>query len=369
MSDRDIDVSILTSAESISYLAGVEIGVSSMPQYLIITRQGESAYVVREIEVSWQTRWEENTWCNNWVGVPDSASFVDEVVRQVRALSGSAKTLTLAAELERTSVSYAEISSWTAALGIDEAVSGTELVEGMRVIKTPAETDLMRRVCSMTATGMDAGVDSIKNGATELQAQREISTALENAGSGQLPGGPWAASGPDTYWGHMSARNVKPQSGDLITFMLSASQDRYVGPLERTFAVGKLAPEVQGVLTSVRAALNLALDKIQPGMTSHDADAIVRDFYSRRDLDKYFINRLAYAIGMAYPSVWWENEIMQLRPNDKRTVEPGMTFHLVPSLHIPGIGFIQSSMPVVITESGCSPLSDYPIDVPAISVA
>ena len=367
MGEADIDVSVITTPESITYLAGIEIGVAEMAQYLIVSREGLHSYVTRQIEVTWQSRWEENSWCSNWIGVPDDEDFTRVVVEQIRSLSHRSRRIVLAAELERRSVSYAEIKTWAAGADACEIVSGTALAESMRVVKSEAEIALMREVCRVTAVGMDAGISSLAAGRTELEIQRDVANSLEDAGSGPLAGN-WAASGPETYRGHLSGRPRRPERGELTTLMTSASRDRYVGPLERTVAVSTLASEPQKLLTTVRGALKHALDRLKPGMTSHAADALVRDFYADRGLDKFFVNRLAYSIGMAFPTAWWENEIMQLRAGDERIVKPGMTFHLVPSLHVPEIGFLQSSMPVVITEDGCEPLSEYAIDLPPVEI-
>lgn len=368
MAITEMDVAIITTPESITYLAGVEIGVAEMPQYLVITRDGGSAYIVREIEESWKLRWTDNSWCENWIGLPDSENFSDEVVRQVRKLTGISVVESLGCELNRTSTTYEEVTAWAASLQVTRLMSSTVIIEQMRAIKSDEERKHMRRVAEVTSKGMQASVDSIAKGGTEIDAERQALRTLEAAGSGPMPGGPWAASGPDTYLGHLSARPVKPEEGQLVTFMLSATIDRYVAPLERTYAMGNLAPETKKILATVRDALKLALDSIRPGMTSHEADAVVRDYYETRDLSRHFVNRLAYSIGIAYPTVWWEREIMEMRANDQRRLEPGMTFHVVPSLHIPTIGFIQSTMPIEITDTGCERLNDYPIDVPPIEI-
>ena len=103
------------------------------------------------------------------------------------------------------------------------------------------------------------------------------------------------------------------------------------------------------------------IDLLKPGMTSHDADGLARGFFDDHGCGDLFSHRPAYSIGIAFPPLWWENDIMQMRPNDQRVLEPGMTFHLVPGLHVSDVGFVNQSAPVVITETGCEPLIDLPL--------
>jgi Xaa-Pro aminopeptidase len=78
-----------------------------------------------------------------------------------------------------------------------------------------------------------------------------------------------------------------------------------------------------------------------------------------------FRHRVGYSIGVAYPPLWWENDVMQLRPLDERPLIKGMTFHLVPGVHVAGLGFANQSMPLVTTESGREPLVDLPLRLAA----
>src|SRR5690606_35406861 len=105
------------------------------------------------------------------------------------------------------------------------------------------------------------------------------------------------------------------------------------------------------------------MQNIRAGMTSHEADKLSRDFIEEAGYGQHFMHRLAYGIGVAFPPNWGEGTVLQLRPNDPTVLEPGMTVHLVPAFHVRGIGFLNRSMPVVITEKGCEPLTTMPLRV------
>jgi len=144
---------------------------------------------------------------------------------------------------------------------------------------------------------------------------------------------------------------------------MSASVRRYQCPSERTYVKGDPEPRTAAMLESLVLASERVVRELRPGMTSHEADRLGRDVIDDAGFGEFFVNRLAYSIGIGLPPVWWENEIMQLRPNDDRLVGAGMTFHLVPALHVPGVGFLSRSLPIVLTDHGVEPLTDLPMRV------
>jgi Xaa-Pro dipeptidase len=166
-----------------------------------------------------------------------------------------------------------------------------------------------------------------------------------------------------TAMAHAHWANVAPEQGHVVPIYMSASVRRYQGPLERTYTKGEADNRTARMLESIVAANENVLRHLRPGMTSHDADLLARSVIEEAGFGEFFVNRLAYSIGIAFPPIWWENDIMQLRPNDKRLVESGMTFHLVPALHVPGMGFLNRSMPIVVTGTGCEPLATMPLRV------
>ena len=70
--------------------------------------------------------------------------------------------------------------------------------------------------------------------------------------------------------------------------------------------------------------------------------------------------RSGYSIGISFPPDWGEGHILSLRAGEPRVLAPGMVFHLVPSLLIPGVGGFGVSDTVLVTESGCECLTQHP---------
>lgn len=361
MVEANVDVAIITSPLNIYYLTGIELGGFVSPQALVLTRDGGHTLIVRLMEMTWQEYWSVRSWCVEWISYGDSDDPYRIMGREARALLGPTVSGILGAELNRPSLSYQAAGTIADGTSIARIVGVSELVEGLRRIKSATELAFIRRAGDLTLLGLRAQLDAVRAGASDAEAVGAAYLAMLAAGSSLPSDPPFLAVGPSSARAHVHWSHLTPQAGEIVTPSLSASYGRYHCPIERTYVLGEGSEAVIRVVQEVTQVTRLVLERLRPGMTSAEADGIARSAYVELGLETFFRNRLAYSFGIAYPPAWWENEIMQLRPGDERILEPGMVFHLVPCLLVPEIGFVNQSMPIVITESGCDPLIDLPL--------
>lgn len=356
LDEHDIDVAVLTTAVGIYYLTGMEFGGFATRHALVVRRDGRTTFVVREIEQAWPEAAGGRHGVDEWEFYPDSGDWIDTLAVAVRAhLDPSGR---VAAELSRTSLTASEATVLGTLPGVTDLVDATSVIEGLRAVKSTFEVSLMRRAGAATGAGTRAAHDALGAGASDYGATLEAMRAMHEAGSGMITDGPFVVSGAGSTLAHARGSSRRPTRGELASTMMTSSIGRYQCPLERTFAIGEADGRAADLLHLAAAATEHVIATIGPGMTSGQADGVARDFWRTRGLEDGFVHRLAYSIGIAYPPLWWENEVMQLRPDDERVVRPGMTFHLVPGIHVDGLGFVNQSMTVAITEDGCEPLAD-----------
>jgi len=361
MEKASVDLMIVTSPLSVYYLTGIELGGFVSPQAIVLTSDGKYAFIVRDMEMTWEGHWGNKSWCKNWTSYQDHEHPAEIVGSVARSLVGSKAIRTLGLELDRPSLPYEFARIIRDAMSPEDLINATEIIEGLRRQKSSTELSYIRSAGEITMAGIRAQFAAISSGATDSESVSAAYAALLANGSSLMADPPFAPVGPDSWRAHSHWENLKPRSGDVVTSMLSGSVGRYHCPVERSFIFGRPNREAQSVIDAVVAVQTKTLATLGPGMTSSQADAIARDEYASFGLDQFFLNRLAYSFGLAYPPAWWENEIMQLRRGDERVLEPGMVFHLVPCLCVPGVGFVNRSMPVVITSNGCESLIDFPV--------
>jgi Xaa-Pro dipeptidase len=361
--NRDaIELAIITTPESILYLTGIEVGGFWSLQAVLLNSAGEHTFVVRKIEMHWEDLWAPQTWCNKWRSYSDEEPASAVVASAARDLCGGSPGR-VGMELDRRSVSYETVQEVASAVGPTELVTVAPLVEKLRMIKSPPEIALIKEASRISRAGNEEAAEAVRHGASDAEAVSIGLTAMYREGSDFVALGPLVATGPESAMAHPPWRRTPPEEGELITIETCASVKRYQGPVERTYVKGSANSQVAKMFGAIISSTNELVNNVKPGMTSHDADKLARDVLVDAGLGEYFINRAAYSIGLAFPPVWWENDIMQMRQNDERVLEPGMAFHLVPGLHVPGVGYMIRSRTIVVTETGVEPLSDMPLEV------
>lgn len=360
-----IDLAIFTSPASILYLAGIQLGGYWGQQALILNKAGESAFVLRNIETGWYDSHQASTWCHDWRPYSDEDDPVAVVIAAAKSCRRD-RTNRIALENDRRTITSRAVNEIVAKLQADTVASAARLVESLRAQKSDGELALIRQAGRITVLGVDAAAQAIRNGASDSAAAAAAFSALCMAGSEFLCTGPGIAVGSSTAGAHARWTGSTPAEGEVVAMTVGASVGRYQCPLERTFVLGRADNRLTHMFDTIVESVEAVLEVARPGMTSHDVDRIAREIIDEAGYGKFFLNRLAYSFGIGYPPVWWENEIMQLRQNDQRTVRPGMVFHLVPALHVPGVGFLNRSLPVVVTDDRLEPLIDYPLRLDAL---
>jgi Xaa-Pro dipeptidase len=101
------------------------------------------------------------------------------------------------------------------------------------------------------------------------------------------------------------------------------------------------------------------VDAIAPSVSSGAVDDACRGTILGHGVGE-LTHETGYSIGVCYPPGWNETHILNLAPGGTTELEPGMVFHLVPSLIVPELnGRVGFSETVVVTDSGCEVLTDH----------
>jgi Xaa-Pro dipeptidase len=234
------------------------------------------------------------------------------------------------------------------------------IVEGCRAIKSPGEIAYIRRAAAAAVAGLKAGLREVRPGRTENQVAGAIYAGMLRAGSEYPSSQPYVVTGLRAALGHASYAGHKIKKGDLVYIETGGCIRRYGGAIMRMVPVGTPSAEARKTASVVLAALNAIIEVIKPGVTSGTVDQAGRRIIEEAGLGKYWLHRTGYSIGIGFPPGWGEGHIFDLKPDDVRTLQPGMTFHLVPLLLIPDMGAMGFSETVLVTKSGCEVLTRMP---------
>jgi Xaa-Pro dipeptidase len=96
---------------------------------------------------------------------------------------------------------------------------------------------------------------------------------------------------------------------------------------------------------------------IKPGVPASEAFEAARERIDSANIGYRQGRRVAYSIGIAFPPGWDEGHIISINENEYRPFQPGMTFHVITTMRIPGLGAIGCSDTVLVTADGCETLT------------
>lgn len=349
------EVMLVSTPENITYLTGFESPGHYWFQGLLVPLEGEPVAVSRLLEVSGV---EAYSWLEHNLAYRDSEDPMAVLARTVESFGWARKRIGYekncwfftAAQQERL---FAELPQSC-------FVDCSGLVEVGRLIKSELEVNLMRQAARTAEAGMRAGVAAVAEGASENDVAAEMHHAMIKAGSEWPSIQPFVASGERGAIGHATWMGREIRKGDSVFLEIGGCKRRYHAALMRTCVVGEPDRELQEAFQAVLDAFDAAVAAIRPGVRAFEVDRAARELIQRANFDGTQASRVAYSIGIAVPPDWGEGQILSIKPGEARTLEPNMTFHLLPWVQIPGKGGVGCTETIRVTETGCERLTDFP---------
>ncbi len=233
------------------------------------------------------------------------------------------------------------------------------VIEAHRPAKSAEEISRMQHAARCAEAGLQAAIEAVAPGKTENDIAAAMFQANIAAGSEYLGHPPLVVAGQTTALCFAMWRRRKINAGDVVLLEAAGCIDRYHAMLSRPVVVGEPKAEHVEVAAVLQGVLEATIDAIRPGLTSGEVDQSCRKVVENRGFGEYFRHRSAYGIGIGFPPNWSEGHIYAIRPDDPLVLEPGMTFHVIPTLFLDDFGMCFSDS-VRVTETGCELLTDFP---------
>ena len=352
---EEIDLAVISSPVNFYYLTGMQTGVTHYIFVLALRANGDGLWIVRRTEMSNVEAAAPCSWVKEGIPVDDAEDPHLKLLDVLKRLV--APTATVGLELSSPQVSvecYRKLQTAAPQMRFTN-VSG--LVESLRVVKSEAELGYMRRAGEICGRAMKEALENFRPGSLDSDLAVDLIGRAIKLGSEPMSMGPFVTCGLRTFRAHSSWVHQPIRAGDLINTEMAAVVARYNTPVFRVSVLGAPSAEVRAFHDASFRGLQAGLEGIEPGMTSHQADAVVRSAIGKAGYGEFFTVRAAYGIGVGFPPGWGENNVMNIRPNDGRVLQPNMCFHLVPALYKRNLGGICCSMPIRIADTGVEPLT------------
>ncbi|WSI03447.1 M24 family metallopeptidase [Sedimentibacter sp. MB31-C6] len=237
---------------------------------------------------------------------------------------------------------------------------GTNLVNWVKIVKSDAEIEYIRKASKIAEKAMETAYDSIDVGIRQNDAAAKVYHAqisgTESYGGDYSSIIPLMPSGIRTSTPHLSWTDESYRDGDTVILELSGCYRRYHCPLSRTLILGDAPQKVKDLASVVVEGLTNALNSIKPGITCEEVERVWANSIAKSGFIKD--SRIGYAMGLNYPPDWGEHTA-SFRPGDKTILQPNMTFHMIPGIWLDDCG-VDISESFRVTETGIELFTNYP---------
>ncbi len=239
-----------------------------------------------------------------------------------------------------------------------EAFSGrleesSDLVEGLRIIKSPEEVAAIRQAAGVAQDALAAVLAGIHPGQSEREVASRLEGELRRRGSEWHPFPTILASGPRSALPHAGTSDRVIGPGELLLVDFGAEVEGYSADLTRTFVVGGRADARQReVHEVVRLAQLRAREGIRAGQSGREADALAREVIEQAGYGPSFGHSLGHGLGLEV------HEAPRLSPTSELPIPGGAVVTIEPGVYLPGWGGVRLEDDIHLTPEGPVLLSD-----------
>lgn len=239
--------------------------------------------------------------------------------------------------------------------------NGTDLINSMRVIKTPEELAIMKEAAALADYAVEVGVAALAEGKTELDIIAEIEYELKKKGVTEMSFSTMVLTGVNAASPHGNPGLTQIQNGDLVLFDLGVMHKGYASDISRTVAFGLITQEQEEIYNTVLKAQLTAMNTVKAGVAAKTIDMAARQTIADAGYGDYFTHRLGHGLGITcheFPSITDTNEMI---------LEENMVFTIEPGIYLPNVAGVRIEDDVVVTKDGVISLTTYPKELQIIS--
>ena len=344
MEKQGIDLLLIHAPENIYYLTGYQTSGYFAYQVALIARGRDPELLVRFLERGNVT---EYSWLDHASTWKEGDDMAEVTLRCVRSL-GSHKTIGL--EKQSWFLTAAMSEALSAGLAGARVVDASRLVAQVRLIKSEAEVDCLRRAGEIAEIEQRTALATMHDGVLETEVAAAVLSAGVRAGC-EYTGLPHHIMSGYRY--DVCHANWIPKPivrGELVMLELYGCVERYHATQMRTVSMGPASDEVRRAADIVTEAQDVALAAMRPGASACEIDALVRR--PVRKIRPEYYNRTGYSTGIGFPPRTAEWDVLDFNEQEDWEIKEGMVFHMLALAC--GFGISET---VAVTRSGIERLT------------
>lgn len=248
---------------------------------------------------------------------------------------------------------YLGLRAW---LGTSLVAEPTELIANLKLVKSPAELDCVRKAAAIADLGMDRFARDLAVGRTELELAGGVYETLLRKGSGIAASPINLVSGARSAYSHGAPTERVLQRGDFINIEFGATCRRHTSTIGRQFVLGPPTARMRDLHDIVRRASDAMIAAIHDGIAATAPHLAAKAIIAEAGLDPWRVHLSGYSLGAGFPPSWAEP--LHLLADSPHTLRAGMVLTIEPPVFVGSEGLGARIIDnVIVTESGTELLS------------
>jgi Xaa-Pro aminopeptidase len=221
----------------------------------------------------------------------------------------------------------------------------------LRMRKTPAEVDALRRAGAAIDRVHERMGEFLRSGRSEADIARDIGQAILDEGHVRADF-VIVASGPNGASPHHEVSERIVNVGDPVVVDIGGTTaDGYCSDSTRTYAVGNAPQDFLDYFAVLLDAQARAVEAVRPGTSCDAVDATAREQITAAGYGQWFLHRTGHGIGLE------THEDPYIVAGNAELLEPGMAFSVEPGIYLPGKHGARIEDIVVCTQDGVERLN------------
>lgn len=358
MEAQGLDGLLMFQQESMYYLTGYDTFGFCFFQCLYLGTDGKLALLTRSPDL----RQAQHTSIINDIRIwTDAAGAKPATQLRDMLQSLGAKGKRLGVENQSYGLTHANGKQLDAALsGFAKLSDASDLVNMIRVVKSPAELRYVRKAGELGDAALKAAVRKTKPGADEGEILAAQQSAVF-AGGGDYPANEFIiGSGKDALLCRYKSGRRKLGKKDQLTLEWAGVYRHYHAAFMRTLILGKPSKQHLAMDEACREALAAVEEQLVPGRTAGEvfaAHARVMDAHGMKD---HRLNACGYSLGAKFTPSWMDSPMFY--KDNPVVIGPGMVFfaHMILMNSKAGAAFCLGRT-YIIGEKRPEPVSKAPL--------
>lgn len=276
------------------------------------------------------------------------AQVVEELVRE-KGLDGAR----IGCELgpgQVLGLSYTEFDRIRAAFPAAEFTDAAAVLERLRLIKSGAEIECLRKSGQINASVQASMVDFLRPGLTEIEVAGELGQRLYRAGAQDITFLSVISPEPGQAGIHPAPCSRRIAQDAVLGFDIGVSYKGYCSDIARSFFIGTPQQEDLDFYSWMMELQYACIDMLRPGNTPRDVVDICNAHLKAAGRSTMAGGRIGHGVGLfttEYPSLARDEDVV---------FEPGMVFACNPNFVMPN-GLFNSEDNWVVTDGAADLLS------------